>query len=332
MLEDVVPGVVRITSTPLSFRGRAMATQLFTAPDGLLSGWSGGRLAGLRSMPTQTIHVTVPDEFRRDAPPWIDIHRTTWWDADPWSIDAFVVASPMRILFGLAQAFNQHRFERAAEDAWHLGLITPTDAAEYLERHRCRGKDGVSKIERWLDRCDGQERARAEQPRTIPARGVRTHRAPATRSPAPPRTRLGRDDPSRHRVAGDPPGGRAWSVLVPRRRSASTARSGARPRLRRARVAGHPLRRDDARRRARRRRPGRQSPRPTHRRPPITPPTTSEILLTVALSAHRRGEFRRWWGEEGMPDGADSLGCCCNDVAPDVWAPSRDLMEADHHV
>lgn len=158
VFEDVLPGVVRIASTPLSYRGRAMATQLFTAPDGLLSGWSGGRLAGLRGMPTQTIHVTVADEFRRDAPPWIDIHRTTWWDAEPWSIDAFVVASPMRILFGLAQAFNQHRFDRAAEDAWHLGLITPTSAADYLTRHRCRGKDGVSKIERWLDRCDGQER------------------------------------------------------------------------------------------------------------------------------------------------------------------------------
>lgn len=158
LFDDVLPGVVRIASTPLSYRGRAMAAQLFTGPDSLLSGWSGGRLAGLRGMPTQTIHVTVADEFRREAPPWIDLHRTTWWDADSWSIDAFVVASPMRILFGLAQTFNQHRFERAAEDAWHLGLITPTGAADYLERHRCRGKDGVSKIERWLDHCDGQER------------------------------------------------------------------------------------------------------------------------------------------------------------------------------
>ncbi len=135
-----------------------MAAQMITAPDGIISGWSGGLLVGLRSMPTTTIHVTVANDYRRDTPPWIDLHRTTWWDADTQPIDSFVVASPMRILFGLAQAFNQHRFERAAEDAWHLGLITPSDAADYLERHRCRGKDGVAMIVQWLDRCEGQTR------------------------------------------------------------------------------------------------------------------------------------------------------------------------------
>ena len=49
-------------------------------------------------------------------------------------------------------AFNQFRFERAAEDAWHLGLIEPAAAADYLERHRCRGKDGVSTMERLAGR------------------------------------------------------------------------------------------------------------------------------------------------------------------------------------
>ena len=76
---------------------------------------------------------------------------------------ALLVATPMRMLFGLADAFNQFRFERAAEDAWHRGLITPSEAAEYLERHRCRGKDGVSTIERWLERTEAhsQDRRRA---------------------------------------------------------------------------------------------------------------------------------------------------------------------------
>jgi very-short-patch-repair endonuclease len=64
----------------------------------------------------------------------------------------------MRMLFGLAAAFNQYRFERAAEDAWHLGLITPSEAWGYLERHRCRGKDGVSTMERWLERSMARNR------------------------------------------------------------------------------------------------------------------------------------------------------------------------------
>ena len=62
------------------------------------------------------------------------------------------------MLFGLAAAFNQFRFERAAEDAWHLGLISPAAAEVYLEAHRCRGKDGVSTMERWLERCAARAR------------------------------------------------------------------------------------------------------------------------------------------------------------------------------
>ena len=35
---------------------------------------------------------------------------------------------------------------------------------------------------------------------------------------------------------------------------------------------------------------------------------------------------------EGMGPEGDSLGCCCNDLVSDRRAPSRDSMEADHHV
>jgi len=40
-----------------------------------------------------------------------------------------------------------------------------------------------------------------------------------------------------------------------------------------------------------------------------------------------------WYGQgEGMAVGGGRLGRCCNDLASVVWAPSRDSMEADHHV
>ena len=161
IIDDVTTGVVRIRSTPLSLRGRAMAAQLRSGHDGLISGWTAGYLVGLRSMPTETIHVTVPPTFRRAMPHWIDVHRSAWYDVDSYDHHGFRLASPMRMLFGLAAAFNQYRFERAAEDAWHLDLISPSEAARYLELHRCRGKDGVRRIERWLEQsCD---RARPTQ-------------------------------------------------------------------------------------------------------------------------------------------------------------------------
>jgi very-short-patch-repair endonuclease len=148
---DVATGLVRVRSTPLTLHGRAMAVQLRAGQSALLSGWTAGWLVGLRSMPTRSIHVTVPTTFRRVMPDWADVHRSGWYDVESYDHHGFRLASPMRMLFGLAAAFNQHRFERAAEDAWHLGLITPAEAARYLELHRCRGKDGVARIERWLE-------------------------------------------------------------------------------------------------------------------------------------------------------------------------------------
>jgi hypothetical protein len=52
---------------------------------------------------------------------------------------------------GAGCTFNQHRFERAAEDAWNLGLIDPPRQPTTSKLHRCRGKDGVARLETWLD-------------------------------------------------------------------------------------------------------------------------------------------------------------------------------------
>lgn len=156
ILVDAAPGVVAMASTTLGFEGRAMAAQLSAGKVGFLSGWTAGRLFGLRRMPSTTIHFTVPVTFRAQTAEGTALHRSRWYDLDQDSTtrqDGLRIATPMRMLFALAAAFNQFRFQRAAEDAWHRGLITPAEAAEYLERHRCRGKDGVATFERWLDQC-----------------------------------------------------------------------------------------------------------------------------------------------------------------------------------
>jgi len=155
LLVDLLPGVYRFASSPESFMMRAMAVQHAFAPVGYLNGWTAGRLAGLRKMPDRPIHVTVPTGVNRTLPSWIDCHRSRWYDDADRTIrpDGLIVATPLRMLFSMAAAFNQYRFERAAEDAWHLGLVTPPDAWDYLQAHRCRGKDGVATFERWLERA-----------------------------------------------------------------------------------------------------------------------------------------------------------------------------------
>ena len=161
VLVDVASGVVRIASSPTTFRQRCLTVQLQADAAGFVGGPTAARLLGLRAMPESPINYTAPRSFRRSLPEWADLHLTAWYDdvADRRTLaDGLVVASPLRMLWGLAAGFNQHRFERAAEDAWNLRLITPTDAADYLGRHRCRGKDGVARLERWLDGALGRAR------------------------------------------------------------------------------------------------------------------------------------------------------------------------------
>jgi very-short-patch-repair endonuclease len=160
LIIELTPGVFRFASSPETFAMRCMAAQHATFPVGYLSAWTAARWYGLRKMPSLPIHVTVPTSTNRALPAWIDCHRSRWYDESDRLVrpDGLVVAQPMRMLFALAAAFNQFRFERAAEDAWHLGLITPTDARVYLEQHRCRGKDGVSTMERWLERSTPERR------------------------------------------------------------------------------------------------------------------------------------------------------------------------------
>lgn len=150
----VASGVVRIASSPETFRTRCMTLQLQTCAAGFLSGPTAAHLHGLRAMPTDMIRYTAPTTFRHRVPDWARVHLSSWYDpiADrTMTDDGLVIASPMRMLWGLAALFNQHRFDRAAEDAWNLGIIDPPAAAQYLDRHRCRGKDGVRRLEHWLE-------------------------------------------------------------------------------------------------------------------------------------------------------------------------------------
>src|SRR6478752_4531430 len=118
--------VVRAADHPDTFDARAMAAHLQFG-DGHLTGTTAGVLYGLRSMPRGRIEVALPERVRMRCPAWIatrvDRH------IGPHDVvlrgDGLAVATPHRMLLDLAAAFNDHRFERAAEDAWYLKLVTP---------------------------------------------------------------------------------------------------------------------------------------------------------------------------------------------------------------
>jgi very-short-patch-repair endonuclease len=157
---DVTENVVRLASAPDVFELRCMALQLHLGERCFLGSTTAGRLYGLRSMPPAPVRATVPEAVRRSCPPWAELARSSWFGDEDWvrRDDALIVATPLRMLFGLAATLHPFRFARAAEDAWNLRLITPDEAATYLERHRCRGKNGVATMERWLEGVIGTER------------------------------------------------------------------------------------------------------------------------------------------------------------------------------
>lgn len=158
---DVTARAVRLRSSPDTFLARCAAVSLHLGDRGFLSGSTAGRLHGLREMPHRTICVTIPEGHRVRLPAWTSVRWSTWYSPDrDQTVLAGVhtVAEPHRMLYDLAARLGDRRFRRAAEDCWHLGLVTPQSAAEYLSEHRCRGKDGTARMERWLEAALDQQR------------------------------------------------------------------------------------------------------------------------------------------------------------------------------
>ena len=161
VLVAVLPGVVRLAGAPETFRSQAMALQLHAGEPSFLSGPTAGRLLGLRGMPRNPIQITVPESRRMVLPPWARQVRTSWIDPELDIVerpDGLRVAAPLRMLFGLAGQFSQRFLERAAEDAWHRGLVRPDDAAVYLAAVRRSGRGGVARFEAWLERVEASRR------------------------------------------------------------------------------------------------------------------------------------------------------------------------------
>jgi very-short-patch-repair endonuclease len=150
-LVRVLPGLYRLAGQRMTFETRAMGAQLHFGTRAFLDGTTAGAIHGLRSMPRSLITVTTMGRLHRTTPPWIHATMTTVViDGDIVWINGFRTAHPRRALLTLAGQFNRHRYERAAEDAWHLGLVTPSEMAEYLELVRRPGLAGVAIVDRWL--------------------------------------------------------------------------------------------------------------------------------------------------------------------------------------
>lgn len=161
VVHSVARGVVAVAGVERDWEARALIAQLAAGREAFVSGPSAGVVHGLRNMPRQRIEISIHERRRATLPPWGRLIRTSWIDEQRdvfLRSDGLRVATPLRTLFGLASQFNQHRFERAAEDVWHRQLASPADAADYLAMVRRSGRSGVRRFNVWLEHVAGVER------------------------------------------------------------------------------------------------------------------------------------------------------------------------------
>jgi hypothetical protein len=150
-LRRVVPGLYRLAGQEMTFETRAMAALLHCGQTAFLDGFTAGAIHRLRSMPRSLIHVTQHGRITRAMPPWLRTSSIASIDAeDIVERGLFRVAHPRRMLLRLAAQLNPYRFERAAEDAWHLGLVCPSDMASYVRAVRRPGLHGIATLDAWL--------------------------------------------------------------------------------------------------------------------------------------------------------------------------------------
>jgi hypothetical protein len=79
-------------------------------------------------MPKRPIQLVTSTRRRHRAmPAWLHTTFSTWIDCNDVIVrdDGLRVAVPPRVLLGIAARFDDFGFERAAEDAWHLRIVTP---------------------------------------------------------------------------------------------------------------------------------------------------------------------------------------------------------------
>ncbi len=108
-LVSIMNGVYRLASADETFEARCMAVQLWAGGHGFVSSWSAARVRGLRKFNSDRVHFTVPVGSPRPSTKWVHLDRTSWYDAEDdreTLANGLVVATPLRMLFGLAADVN----------------------------------------------------------------------------------------------------------------------------------------------------------------------------------------------------------------------------------
>jgi hypothetical protein len=151
------PRVYRMAGAPRTWEGRALAAVL-SAGDAVLSHRSAAHLWGLEGFgPPGRIDVTVPRPRHPDGRPGLAVHRTRAWHLVDRRIRRLVpVTGPARTLVDLCAVADDGEAVAALDEIRRLRLASWAELWEALVRHAVRGRSGVARYRRALDRRWGR--------------------------------------------------------------------------------------------------------------------------------------------------------------------------------
>ncbi len=180
LVVEVVPGVVRFASSPEDFMMRCMAVQLRTAPVRIPQRMDGGSVGRLEKHASPGHPRDRADPRRLAMPSWVDVHRSRGTARPTGSCELTGSSSPRRCgcCGGSPQCATSTGSTAPPRMPGTSGSSRRPPPGRYLEEHRCRGKDGVAKLERWLEGATGRNRATQSNLERVAARSTGTLRAP----------------------------------------------------------------------------------------------------------------------------------------------------------
>lgn len=140
--EEVLPSIYAVVGAPLSWKGRAMAASLWSAPDGALSHRTAGMLLGLEGLRYVPLEVSCLRGIRSPGPL---VHRPRRLPGSHLMMfDGIRTTTPVRTLIDLCAVCRPWEAEAAFDSALSDGLVGRAELREMLLSESRQGRNGVS--------------------------------------------------------------------------------------------------------------------------------------------------------------------------------------------
>lgn len=138
-------GLFRLPEVPIGDFEDLVRWFLWSGRRGVISHETALAVHELGDVNPRKIHMTVPDDFRKEGPEHLVLHQADLVDKDVRWHDGFRITSPLRSIFDVAGSAPQHLVDRATDDALRRGVVSrrqllrrsdefPAEAALLVER------------------------------------------------------------------------------------------------------------------------------------------------------------------------------------------------------